>query len=54
MWIIETKDENFPIKFDDTWGEGAYLDSDTVLNDKEWKAFIAELEAVRAKIKKKA
>ena len=51
MNIIKTNDKNYPIKFDDSWGEGAYLYHSIVMDDGEWREFIKELEKVRAEIK---
>ena len=52
MYIIKTNDEMYPIKFDDSWGEGAYLSRSIVMNDKEWDSFIKELNKIREEVKK--
>lgn len=52
MYIIKTDDEMYPIKFDDSWGGGAYLSRGIVMNDKEWDRFIEELNKIREEVKK--
>jgi len=54
MRIEKTIDKMYPIKFNDTYGEGAYLHRDIVMNDREWDKFIAELQKIRTEIKKGA
>lgn len=51
MYIIKTDDEMYPVKFDDSWGEGAYLSRSIVMNDKEWNEFIEELNKIREEVK---
>ena len=50
MTIIKTSDEMYPIKFDDSWGEGAYLSRSIVMDGKEWDKFIEELNRIRGEI----
>lgn len=52
MYIIKTDDKMYPIKFDDSWGKGAYLSRSIVMNDKEWNRFIEELNKIREEVKK--
>ena len=52
MYIIKTDDEMYPVKFDDSWGEGAYLSRSIVMNDKEWNEFIEELNKIREEVKR--
>lgn len=56
MNIIKTDDLRYPIMFDDGWGccvdDGAFLDVDTVMDDKLWHNFIKELNKIREEIKK--
>lgn len=52
MYIIKTDDEMYPIKFDDSWGKGAYLSRGIIMNDKEWDRFIEELTKIREEVKK--
>lgn len=54
MRIEKTIDKMYPIKFNDTYGEGAYLHRDIVMDDREWDKFIAELQKIRTEIKKGA
>ena len=54
MNIIKTDDKMYPIKFDDSWGEGAYLSRSIVMGDKEWDNFIKELNKIREKIKQES
>lgn len=51
MNIIKTDDEMYPIKFDDSWGGGAYLSRGVIMKDKEWNEFIEELNKIREEIK---
>ena len=50
MNIIITADKSYPIKFDDSWGGGAYLYHSIVTDDKEWAEFIKELNETRKKV----
>ena len=52
MTIKITHDNNYPIAFDDSWGEVAHLYHEIVNDDEEWKKFIIELEKVREKVRK--
>ena len=52
MYIIKNDDEMYPIKFDDSWGKGAYLSRSIVMNDKEWDNFIRDLNKIREEVKK--
>lgn len=52
MYIIKTDDEMYPIKFDDSWGKGAYLSHSVVMNDKEWDNFIRDLNKIREEVKR--
>lgn len=52
MNIIKTDDEMYPIKFDDSWGGGAYLSRGVIMKDKEWNEFIEELNKIREEVKR--
>ena len=54
MEILKTTDEQYPIKLDDSWGDGVYIHYTTIMNDAEWDAFIKELNEVRNEVKNRA
>ena len=53
MRIEKTRDENYPIALSDTYEEVVF-DKYTVMNDREWKKFIKELNKVREEVKNAA
>lgn len=53
MNIKETNDKLYPMSISDSWGGDTFIHLWTITDDKEWNAFIAELNEVREKILKK-
>lgn len=53
MDIKETNDKLWPMSISDGWDGDTLIDLWTITDDKEWNAFIAELNKVREKILKK-
>lgn len=52
MRVKLINDTTYPIELSDTYGE-AYIDYETVENDKEWQEFIDKLNNCREKYLKK-
>ena len=47
---METTDKNYPIKLDDSWGEGVYIHRTIIEDDEKWNNFINELQNIRKKV----
>lgn len=50
MRITETTDKSYPIKLDDSWGEGVYIHRTIIEDDEKWNNFINELQDIRKKV----
>lgn len=53
MRIEKTRDESYPIALNDTYKKVVF-DRYTVMNDREWKKFIKELNKIRKEVKNAA
>ena len=52
MKVLATGDTHYPIRIENDWHQSVPIDKWTIEDDKEWKAFIKELNKIRKQIKK--